>query len=158
MLKSTRLLAVASSLLCLNAAASTEYRIQSVLIPDDQPASADLQQTQVYKPHEVAIDEQSLWISSNERGGFAGITLLRKNSNQVISFVNIEEPGLDFSEADEEETIDETTVEEEPEPNFPGEIRFNPSVCLPVKLYPGSEPPSTVEVDETTGEETSYTV
>ena len=158
MQKSIHLLAVAASLLSMNVLASTEYRIESVLIPDDQSASADLQQTQIYKPHEVAIDRQSLWVSSNERGGFAGITLLRKNSNHVISFVNIEEPGLDFSEAEEEETIDETTVEEEPEPNFPGEIRFNPSVCLPIKLYPGSQPPTTVEVDETTGEETSYTV
>lgn len=150
-------LAFSASVLSLNAVASNDYQIDTVLIPDDQTASTGMQQTQVYKPHEVAIDQRPLWVSSNERGGFAGITLFRKKSNDVIALVNIEEPGLDFTEETEEETIDEAVVEEIPEPNFPGEIRFNPSVCLPVKLYPGSTPPVTVEVDEITGEETSYT-
>ena len=62
---------------------------------------------------------------------------------------------MDFSEVEEEE--EDETVVEAPEPNFPSEIRFNPTVCLPIKLYPGSEPPQFVEVDEETGEETLYT-
>ena len=110
--QSNRWLAIGLAVFALKAVASDEYQIESVLIPDDQPASVGLQQTQIYKPHEVAIDQRSVWVSSNERSGFAGITLFHKGSNQVLSFVNIEEPGLDFSEEEEEETLDETAVEE----------------------------------------------
>ncbi len=151
-------LALSASLFSGAVLAESGYQIEKVLIPDDQAASPDTQQTQLYKPHEVAIDDRPFWITSNERSGFAGITLFRKDSNQVTAFINIEEPGLDFSEeVEEEETIDEHAVEEAPEPHFPSEIRFNPTVCLPIKLYPGSEPPEFVEVDEETGEETVYT-
>ncbi len=158
MQKITYWLAFSASFLSWNALATDGYQIDTVLIPDDQAASPDTQQTQLYKPHEVAIDRRPFWISSNERSGFAGITLFHKGSNKVMAWVNIEEPGLEFSEEpEEEETIDEHAVEEEPEPHFPSEIRFNPTLCLPIKLYPGSEPPEFVEVDELTGEETVYT-
>ncbi len=158
MMKMTDWVAFSAIFFSWNTLADNSYQIENILIPDDQTASPDTQQAQLYKPHEVAIDSRSLWISSNERSRFAGISLFHKGSNKLLAFVNIEEPGLEFSEEEEEEeTIDEHAVEEIPEPHFPSDIRFNPTVCLPIKLYPGSELPVFVEEDEETGEETVYT-
>jgi hypothetical protein len=56
--------------------------------------------------------------------------------------MNIEEPGIDFSEEAEEEEIGNVETEEPPGENFPPEIRLDPLVCLPVRLPPGAERPS----------------
>ena len=45
----------------------------------------------------------------------------------------------------EEAIGNETAEEEAPESNFDPEIRFNPTVCLPVRLYPGSTAPAYVD-------------
>jgi hypothetical protein len=79
-------------------------------------------------------------VTSNEREGHAGITVFGPG-NRVLAVVNIEEPGLEFTPEAEEETIGNQTEEEVPEPNFPSDVRFNPTICLPVKLYPGSAAP-----------------
>ena len=130
---------------------ATAYDITNILVADDQyQGEADLVPKPIYKPHEVAIDPaRRLFITSNERGEFedgrAGITILRAGRNRVMAVVNIDEPGVIFHEADEEETIGGVEIEEFPteaDPNFPTEIRLNPTVCLPVVLPPGAQPPA----------------
>jgi len=78
--------------------------------------------------------------------------VFRTGSNSVLAALNIEEPDVVFAEEAEEEEHEEfgPVVEEEVE-NFEPELRFNPEVCLPVRLYPGStapafEDPNTMEV------------
>jgi len=78
--------------------------------------------------------------------------VFRTGSNSVLAALNIEEPDVVFAEEAEEEEHEEfgPVVEEEVE-NFEPELRFNPEVCLPVLLYPGStapafEDPDTMEV------------
>jgi hypothetical protein len=129
------------------------YQISDVLIPDDQPVKKCLKPRPIYKPHEVVIDPlRRFLIASNDRGnetgGFGGITVLREGSNKVSAFINIDEPRVLFH-AEEEDETGYLTAPEEPDPNFEPEQRFNPTVCLPVRLYPGSEPPAFV--DEQTG-------
>jgi len=122
------------------AIAAPTYSIDKVLVAEDQhTGQPDLTPTQVYKPHEVVVS-QNIWISSNERGGFAGITIFDGN-NDVLAFMNIEEPGIDFTDPEEEEEIG-NVVEEPPGENFPPEVRLDPLVCLPVRLPPGTQPPS----------------
>jgi hypothetical protein len=138
-------------LLPVLAFAAADYTITDVLVADDQyQGEPDLAPKPIYKPHEVAIDPaRRIWITSNERGEFedgrAGITILRAGRNRVLAEVNIDEPGVIFHEADEEETIGGVEIEEFPteaDPNFPTEIRLNPTVCLPVVLPPGALPPA----------------
>lgn len=127
----------------VSAAAAPTYSVNKVLVAEDQyQGEKRLDPAPLYKPHEVVVAGQpKLWITSNEREGQAGITVFGPG-NRVLALVNIEEPGLEFTPEAEEETIGNETEEEVPEPNFPSEVRFNPTVCLPVKLYPGSTAPS----------------
>jgi len=122
--------------------AAPTYSIAKVLVAEDQyQGEAGVTPKPLYKPHEVAIDgeepDDSAWITSNEREGFAGITIF--NVNKVEAFLNIEEPGLEFAEELEEETIGNVEEEEGPVENFPPGVRMRPKVCLPVQL-PASDP------------------
>ena len=132
--------AVATLVLSGPANAAPTYTIDQVLVAEDQHfGEPDLTPAPIYKPHEVVVSRQpNIWISSNERSGFAGITILGGDNN-VRAFMNIEEPGIDFTEEVEEEEIG-NVVEEPPGENFPPEVRLDPLVCLPVRLPPGAEP------------------
>jgi len=135
--------ALLGSVIALPAAA---YTIDEVLVAEDQHfGEAGLTPAPLYKPHEVVVSQnpnpnKNIWISSNERSGFAGITIF-DGSNNVRATLNIEEPGLDWTEEPEEEEIG-GTEEEPPEENFPPEVRLDPVICLPVRLPPGALPPT----------------
>ena len=126
--------------------AAPTYTIDKVLVAEDQYfGEPGLDPAPIYKPHEVVVSQnpnpnKNIWISSNERSGFAGITILDGDDN-VRAFMNIEEPGIDFTEEPEEEEIG-NVAEEPPGENFPPEVRLDPIVCLPVRLPPGAEPPT----------------
>jgi len=135
--------ALLDSVIALPAAA---YTIDEVLVAEDQHfGEAGLTPAPLYKPHEVVVSQnpnpnKNIWISSNERSGFAGITIF-DGSNNVRATLNIEEPGLDWTEEPEEEEIG-GAEEEPPEENFPPEVRLDPVICLPVRLPPGALPPT----------------
>jgi hypothetical protein len=125
-------------------AAAPEYSVTKVLVAEDQyQGEAGVTPKPLYKPHEVVIDGggKSVWITSNERTEFAGITIF--NVNRVLSVVNIDEPNVEFHGEDEEETIGNEEEEETTEPveNFPPGRRMRPRVCLPVQLPPGAPVP-----------------
>ena len=130
----------------MSATAAPTYSIDKVLVAEDQYfGQPGVAPAQLYKPHEVVVSHspnpnKRIWISSNERSGFAGITIFG-GDNSVRAFMNIEEPGLDWTPEPEEETIG-NVVEEPPGENFPPEIRLDPLVCLPVRLPPGAQPPT----------------
>lgn len=85
--------------------AAPTYNINKVLVAEDQyPGAAGVKPKPVYKPHEVAVHSfRGLWVSSNERTGFAGVTVFRTGSNRVLATLNIEEPDVEFAEEAEEE-------------------------------------------------------
>jgi hypothetical protein len=124
------------------ALATPRYTVKKVLVAEDQyQGEHKLDPAPLYKPHEVVIaGGPNLWITSNEREEKAGITVFGPG-NRALALVNIDEPGLEFTPETEEETI-ANEEEEAPEPNFDPDIRFNPTVCLPVRLYPGSSAPT----------------
>lgn len=71
------------------------YKVTKVLVADDQWQGEDglVDPKPIYKPHETdASSLQNYWISSNERDGKAGITILRSGSNRVVAQVNIDDP------------------------------------------------------------------
>ena len=141
--------------LSVPANAAPTYTINEVLVAEDQYAGQDgLEPATLYKPHEVVVSQQGdFWISSNERTGFAGITIF-DGGNNVRAFMNIEEPGVDWPvEVDEEEEEIGNVAEEPPGENFPPDVRLDPLVCLPVRLPQGSEPPTlTVGTGKNAGE------
>ena len=134
--------AVATLGLSAPANAAPTYTIDKVIVAEDQYGGQQgLDPGPVYKPHEVVLSQQhNIWISSNEREGFAGITIFH-GDNTVRAHMNIEEPGLDWTPEAEEEAIGNET-EEPPGENFPPDIRLDPLVCLPVRLPPGAERPT----------------
>ena len=119
------------------------YKANKVLVAEDQyQGEKGLDPNPVYKPHEVVVSQQpNIWISSNERTGFAGITVFG-GDQRVLALVNIDEPGVEFAEEEEEEEIGHEEEENGEVENFPPEVRLNPEVCLPVLLPPGAEPPT----------------
>jgi hypothetical protein len=135
------------------AGALPNYRVKQVFIPNDQtPVEGSQKQGPLYKPHDVALRRTgtNIWVSSNERAGFGGITIFKAPRNEVLATLNIDEPGVEFHTSTEEEeaaesgTATDTTVEEQEDTtdeNFPPEVRLNPSVCLPVMLPPNASVP-----------------
>lgn len=57
--------------------AAPTYKANKVLVAEDQyQGEKGLDPNPIYKPHEVVVSQQpNIWISSNERTGFAGITI-----------------------------------------------------------------------------------
>ena len=82
----------------MSATAAPTYSIDKVLVAEDQYfGQPGVAPAQLYKPHEVVVSHspnpnKRIWISSNERSGFAGITIFG-GDNSVRAFMNIEEPG-----------------------------------------------------------------
>jgi hypothetical protein len=123
--------------------AAPTYNANKVLVAEDQyQGEKKLDPNPIFKPHEVVVSQRpNIWISSNERTAFAGITIFG-GDQRVLALVNIDEPGVEFAEEEEEEEIGHEEEENDEVENFPPEVRLNPTVCLPVLLPPGAEPPT----------------
>lgn len=128
--------------------AANPYKTQKVLIPTDEAVSGQLQSAPLFKPHETASPQAlSVWITSNERTGCAGITVFN-SADQPLKNLIIDEPGVAY-EAGEEATGQPCVGSLLPPSNnkaaslvqFPTTQRLNPAVCLPVVLPPGSAVP-----------------
>ena len=143
MLTSSCAILVVAAGISVPANATPTYNINKVIVAQDQyMGEKGLNPGPIYMPHEVVVSQQpNIWISSNERSGFAGITIFG-GDQRVRAMVNIEEPGVVFAEEPEEEEIGHAEEVEEPVENFPPEIRLNPEVCLPVRLPPDTQPPT----------------
>ncbi len=128
--------------------AANSYKTQKVLIPPDEPVSGNLQSASLFKPHETASPQAlSVWATSNERTGCAGITMFNSTDQQLKNLV-IDEPDVAY-ETGEEATGQPCAGSLLPPSNnnaaslvqFPTAKRLNPTVCLPVVLPPGSTVP-----------------
>lgn len=137
------------------ATAAPTYTITNVYVPPDQFAlggnEADLKARPIYKPHDSRTTYfPKFWMTSNERTGCAGVTTLSNGTNNTLANVIIDEPGVEFHGGEEaglttcvgsiyvppgEEPPEGTPPT--PDDQFPVDVRFNPSVCLPVVLPPG---------------------
>jgi len=134
--------------------AAPSYTTDGILVPPDQWELGGepnrLTPAPVYKPHDSRTDYMpGWWITSNERTGCAGVTTFTKK-NIPLKNVIIDEPGVEFHGGEEANappcvgSIYEPPGGEPPEgtpptpdDQFPADVRFNPSVCLPVVLPPG---------------------
>ena len=148
--------------------AAPKYTVNKVIVAEDQyQGEGKLDPAPIFKPHETdASGLPNYWVSSNERTGCAGITVLKNGNNAVLAKLIIDEPGVEYAAGDEASAppcvgslIPETpedpgtgtdtggdtetgTEAEAPEPQFDTEQRANPTVCLPVVLPPGAAVPT----------------
>jgi hypothetical protein len=87
--------AIAAALLATSGPAlgAPNYAIAKVLVADDQyQGESGVTPKPIYKPHETdATAAVDFWISSNERDGKAGITILKSGTNNVLSTLNVED-------------------------------------------------------------------
>jgi hypothetical protein len=170
-----RLTAVALAMLAAAglAVAAPPYEITKVLVAQDQfkanPADPKLKAAPLFKPHDSRTSLlPRYWITSNERTGCAGITVFANGSDAALATLFIDDPEATFPPDESSsappcvgkvepppppETGEETEPPEGtppvPEDQFPAELRFNPTLCLPVVLPPGqTSVPYDVVIDE----------
>jgi len=153
--------------------AAPNYTVNKVIVAEDQyQGERKLDPAAIFKPHETDASRlPRYWVSSNERTGCAGITVLTSASNKVLANLIIDEPDVEYAAGEEATGVPcvgslipeapeppadpggetgtetggdtETGAETEvPEPQFPLETRLNPTVCLPVVLPPGAPVPT----------------
>ena len=141
---STALTTIAS----LPAVAASTYTVTKVLVAQDEyKGGSGMIPAPIYKPHDARTTATpNFWITSNERTGCAGITVLQNGSDKVLSKVNIDEPGVVWHGGFEEEIgaagpCIGTAQTTEFDANFAPAVRMNPKVCLPVVLPPGAAIP-----------------
>lgn len=84
--------AVLSMLVAAPLYAVPKYTVNDVLVAEDQyQGESDVTPKPIFKPHETDASRlPKFWISSNEREGEAGITILKNGNNAVLSRLNIE--------------------------------------------------------------------
>jgi len=129
--------------------AAPAYDVQQILIPPDQKLSGPKEiHAPVYQPHDTSVElTPDVWVSSNEASRFGGITVFDGSTNEVLSNLNIDEPGVNFHGTHGEYAPGRAKAEGAAEnaahpANFPAVLRVNPTVCLPVMLPPGTRPPT----------------
>jgi hypothetical protein len=150
------LVTIAATLTIQTGLAAPTYTATKVLVPPDQynlgGRQRGLSVAPIYKPHDARTSFQpEWWITSNERTGCAGITILANGSDRTLATVNIDEPNVGYHGGEESsappcvgyiaptppEPPEGSTEPPPPPEQFPANERFSPSVCLPVVLPPG---------------------